>query len=297
MAKKLKDPHRPSNPRSQWKKEEEFTLCGWNACMLAFERRPTDIRRFFFSKERSSSVGAIKKWCSEHKLPYRELDAESLNKVAGSLHHEGIVLVVRPVRMENIHTLVERGLPQDGLLVALDRVGNVHNVGAILRSCAYFGATGLLIALKEGQALMTPAAARTAEGAMELVPVYECPDLPSALRDLRARKIFVLGTDPTAERSLHEVELTFPCVVALGNEHEGLSEQVKGRCDALVRIPGSSKPSLQSLNVSVAAGVILAELRRRQALNPKSKVEHGLDRKSLNSDKSNLPSRSGRGPR
>lgn len=240
-------------------------MCGWNACMQAFDRRPKEIRRFFFSKERSASVGAVKKWCSEHKLPYRELDAESLNKAAGSLHHEGVVLVVRPLRRENVHNLVERGLPQDGLLVALDRVGNVHNVGAILRSCAYFGAIGLIIGLKEGQALMTPAAARTAEGAMEIVPIYDCPDLPSALRDLRARKAFVLGADPAAERSLYEIELTFPCVVVMGNEQEGLSEPVKKRCDVLVRLPGhgNSKPALQSLNVSVAAGVILAELRRR----------------------------------
>lgn len=242
-------------------------MCGWNACMQAFERRPKEIRRFFFSKERSSSVGAIKKWCSEHKLPYRELDAESMNKAAGSVHHEGVVLVVRPLRRENIHVLIERGLPQDGLLVALDRVGNVHNVGAILRSCAYFGAIGLLIGLKDGQALMTPAGARTAEGAMEIVPIYECSDLPSALRDLRARKAFVLGADPDAEQSIYDVKLTFPCVAVVGNEHEGLSEQVKKRCDALVRIPGTgnSKAPLQSLNVSVATGVMLAELRRRQA--------------------------------
>lgn len=267
MAKELSDREgRPSpQSRSQWIKEQEFVLCGWNACMRAFEHRPQGIRRVFFSKERSHMIGAIKKWCGTHKLPYRQLDAESLNKAAGSVHHEGIVMVVRPLQRETSHSLMQRKLPPEGVLVALDRVGNVHNVGAILRSCAYFGAMGLLVGLEEGQALMTPAAARTAEGAMESVPVYECSDLPSALRDLHARKAFVVGADLNADRSLYETEVPFPCVVVMGNEQEGLSERVKQRCDVLVRVPASSpSSSMQSLNVSVATGVILAELRRRK---------------------------------
>lgn len=256
---------RPQKPpsRAKWIKEREFVLCGWNACMQAFDRRPQDIRRVYFSKERSHLVGAIMKWCGKHKLPYRLLDVESLNKAAGSIHHEGIVMVARPLPRETSHDLLQRELPPDSVLVALDRVGNVHNVGAILRSCAYFGVAGLLVGLEEGQALMTPAAARTAEGAMESVRVYECSDLPSTLRDLHARKGFVLGADLNADRSLYETEIPFPCALALGNEQEGLSERVRKRCDALVRIPSPSS-SMQSLNVSVAAGVILAELYRRK---------------------------------
>ena len=253
---------RPS-PKSRWIKEQEFVLCGWNACTEAFARRPQEIRRVFFSKERSHLVGAITKWCGSHKLPYRLLDMESLNKAAGSIHHEGIVMVVRPLPRETGHDLLQREVLPESVFVALDRVGNVHNVGAILRSCAYFGAVGLLVGLEEGQGLMTPAAARTAEGAMEIVRVYECSDLPSTLRDLHARKVFVVGADLNADRSLYETEVPFPCVVVMGNEQEGLSERVRKRCDALVRVPSPSA-SMQSLNVSVAAGVILAELYRRK---------------------------------
>lgn len=263
MAKDVSNGEPRPKPKSQWIKEQEFVLCGWNACMQAFERRPQEIRRVFFSKERSHLVGAIMKWCAKHKLPYRLLDIESLNKAAGGIHHEGIVMVARPLPRETGHDLLRRGLAPGSVLVALDRVGNVHNVGAILRSCAYFGAVGLLVGLEEGQALMTPAAARTAEGAMETVRVYECSDLPSTLRDLHARKAFVIGADLNADRSIYETEATFPCVVVLGNEQEGLSERVRKRCDALARIPSTSS-SMQSLNVSVAAGVILAELNRRK---------------------------------
>ena len=93
------------------------------------------------------------------------------------------------------------------------------------------------------------------------MPVYDSSDLSSTLRDFRAEKVFVLGADIRQSQSLYETEVIFPCVLVLGNEQEGLSERVKKRCDALVSVPGSG--NMESLNVSVAAGVILAELYRR----------------------------------
>lgn len=170
-------------------------------------------------------------------------------------------MVVRPIRLQPVRPLVKRGLSRTGILLALDRVSNTHNVGAILRSCAYFGAEGMLIALEQDQAMITPSMARTAEGALEIVPVFDCTDLSSALRDFRAGQTFVVGADPQSNRSLYETDVSFPCVVVLGNEREGLSPRVKRRCDVLVRVPGGE--ALQSLNVSVAAGIILAELSRR----------------------------------
>lgn len=251
---------------SQRIKEEEFTVCGWNACLRVFERRPRDIRRVFFSKERARELRDVKKWCQSRRLPYRQLDSESLNKVAASVHHEGVAMVVRPLPVTPAHRLVKQGLSQTGILVALDRVSNSHNVGAILRSCAYFGVEGFLTAReRQGPAIASSSMARTAEGALEIVPIFDCSDLPSALRDLKARHVFVLGADPGSDRSLYDTEVTFPCVVVLGNERDGLSPEVKRRCDALARIPGDE--AMPSLNVSVAAGVILAELARRKLKN------------------------------
>jgi len=268
MSKQTDSAGRPvRKTRARRIKEEEFTLCGWNACMRAFAKRPQDIRRVFFSRERSSALREVKQWCSSHKLPYRELDEVSLSKAAGGVHHEGMVMVVRPLRPAPVHRLGKTGLPADGVLVALDRVSNTHNVGAVLRSCAYFGVDGLLLAPGPEQAVITPSAARTAEGALELVPLYHCTDLPSALRDFKARagKPFVLGADPDGGRPLYEIEVSFPCVLVLGNEQQGLSGRVKRRCDSLARIPGNG--GMQSLNVAVAAGIILAHLARRKPGN------------------------------
>ncbi len=238
-------------------------MYGWNACQAVFEHRPEAILRAFFSRARSSQVGSLKRWCAAHKLPFRELDEDSLNQVAASVHHEGVVMVVRPRAPQPAFGLVRKGLPADGLVMALDRVTNPHNFGAILRCCGFFDVAGLVTSSEGGAALPTPSAARMAEGALETVPIYLAADLASTLRDFHERRVFVLGADLAAEPSLYDTRVRFPCVAVLGNEQEGLSDRVQARCDAVVKIPGGG--ALQSLNVGVAAGIVLAELRRRLA--------------------------------
>lgn len=232
--------------------------------MRLFEKRPEDIFRLFFNEECSGRLSPVKKYCSSKKLPYRQLTNEDLKKVAASIHHEGIVMVVRPPGVQSAYTLLQNKLKSKSVLVALDQIENTHNVGAILRACSFFGVSGLIMSPVEKQALVTPSAARMAEGGLESVPLYETSDLPSLLRDFKSRKITVIGADPSAKCSLYDTEISFPCVVALGNEREGLSQRVKKRCDLLLKIPGEG--NMQSLNVAVGAGVILAELHRRKLI-------------------------------
>ena len=245
-------------------KEQEFTVYGFNACLAVFKNRPEDIRRVFFSSERSSVLASVKRWCQKNKLPYRELDLKSLYKVAASAHHEGVVMVVKPKVLPSAHGLLRNPVAKDAVLMALDRVGDTHNLGAILRSSAFFGVAGLIVGDHEDQAKVTSSASRMAEGAAEMVPMYQSSDLASALRDLREKKVFVIGADASAGKSLYETKIPFPCIVVVGNENQGLTEKVKKRCHALVQVPGAK--DMQSLNVSVATGVILAELSRRKSL-------------------------------
>jgi len=118
-------------------------------------------------------MSKVKEWCSRHKLPYRKLDQESLNKVASSVHHEGAVMVVKPLKQPSVHDWVKAGLAKHQFALALDRVENSHNVGAILRSCAYFGAEGLLVGLGENATAVNSSAVRMAEGALEIVSIEE----------------------------------------------------------------------------------------------------------------------------
>ncbi len=271
MPKDPSDKSKPGKPlhtgsRSP-RKEREFTVYGWNACQRVFETRPQDILRVLFSQSRSHQLKKMKLWCSSHKLPYRKLDQESLNKVAASVHHEGCVIVVRPLKQPSVYDWVHAGLKKNQFAMALDRVENPHNVGAILRSCAYFGAQGLLVGLGENVTVVNSSAVRMAEGALEMVPVYECNSLPSILRDLKAQGVFIVGADPSAAKGLFQMKLRYPCIMVVGHEQEGLSTPVKKRCDALVRIPGSG--DMESLNVSVAAGILLGELSRHSQTSKK----------------------------
>ena len=259
--KKFKKTH-SDRDRANYKKQEEFTLYGWNACMSAFKKRPESLLRLFYSRTRGSQLKEVKVWCAEKKLPFRQLDQESLNKVASGTHHEGLVMVVRPRPCDSVHRLIRANFPEKGLVVALDGIDNPHNQGAILRSCAYFSTQGLVLPKSGTVTGITSSAARMAEGGWESVPVYRNTDLSSTLRDFRQKGWYVVGADPDAKESLNSVKITFPVVLVLGNEQEGLSDPVKRRCDRLVNIPG--KGEIQSLNVSVAGGIILAELDRRR---------------------------------
>ncbi len=238
-------------------KETEFTVYGWNACHQIFIKRPQDILRVFFNKDRMSQIQELLKWCRQNRLPYRQLDAESLNKVAAGVHHEGIVIVAKPLKFLSAHTLTRNGLGKESLMVALDGVDNSHNVGAILRSCAFFGCDGLILPTGSSRSPISSSLARTAEGALEWVTIYNCKSMPSTLRDLKNKGVYILGMDSKAKQSLYNVKVKRPCVLVFGNEQAGLSSAVKGRCNNLVRIPGQEP--IESLNVSVAAGVALAK--------------------------------------
>ena len=176
-------------------------------------------------------------------------------------------MVVRPLQQPSIYDWVQAGLKKNDFALALDRVENPHNVGAILRSCAYFGAKGLVADVGEAASAVNSSVARMAEGALEMVPLLECKSLPSVLRDLKAQNVFIVGADPASKQGLYDLKLRWPCIMVVGNEQEGLSAPVKRRCDALVRIPGAG--DMQSLNASVAAGVLLAELSRKAPRQPK----------------------------
>ena len=177
-------------------------------------------------------------------------------------------MVVRPRPCDSVHKLIRSSIPENGLIVALDGIDNPHNQGAILRSCAYFAIKGLVVPGSGMVTGITSSAARMAEGGWESVPVYNSSDLSSSLRDCREQGWWVIGADPNAKESLSSAKIKFPAVLVLGNEQEGISDRVKRRCDTLVSIPGTGE--LQSLNVSVAAGIMLAELDQRRKGGKKS---------------------------
>lgn len=248
---------------------DEQSVYGVKAALALIERRPDDVLRLHYRKDRRAQLKGVLAWAASKRLPYRELDEDSLKKVAGGSHHEGVVVIAKPLRFtafdaggavprqEQVGSQPARPPPRP-LWVAVDGVENPHNLGAILRSCAFFGADGVLVGGASPGDKVNQAAIRIAEGGAEYVRVTAAADLAQVLTSLGLNGWAVLGLE-TDGSPLPRSRPARPVMLVLGHEHEGLRPLIRQACSAVHRIPGAGP--LASLNVSVAAGVALALLQ------------------------------------
>jgi RNA methyltransferase, TrmH family len=234
------------------KKQAAERVYGLSAALAAFEQRPEQVISIAHTRDVRREVADMLREAARRRIAYREVDDDALAEMADSVHHEGVCLLVRTERGMELGELVER-TGDRGLIVALDEVQNPHNLGAVLRSAAYFGAFGLLVAADKK---LTPSARRIAEGGAEHVPVVSVASLPSALKLLADDGFAIVGADTRAKLQLRTFKWPKRAVLVLGHEREGLSKPVRTACNTLVRIEGTQ--AVESLNVSVAAGVLLA---------------------------------------
>jgi len=222
--------------------------------------RPRDVLHIAHTPEARREVADLLREAARLRLPYREVESEELGRIAGTLHHEGICLQVKPRLPVHITDLV-RALGKGGFVVALDNVLNPHNIGALLRSAAYFGATGMLVG-SDVERSLTPATVRIAEGGAEHVPVCFVSDMSDALDRLTSAGAEIVGADAHEGLPLAETHFAARSVLVLGSERSGLSSNVHKRCTKRVRIAGAGH--IESLNVSVAAGIVMAHAASQQ---------------------------------
>jgi 23S rRNA (guanosine2251-2'-O)-methyltransferase len=195
-------------------------------------------------------------------LSILEVPRADLDRLAGGALHQGMALQVPPyeyaVAEDVLAAARDSGSPP--LLVALDGVTDPRNLGAVVRSAAAFGAHGLLVPQRRS-AGMTAVAWRTSAGTAARLPVARVTNLVRTLKDCAASGLMVVGLDAGGSMSLDSFPLaTGPLVLVLGSEGRGLSRLVRETCDAAVSIPMAGP--VESLNASVAAGVVLAEVAR-----------------------------------
>jgi TrmH RNA methyltransferase len=243
---------------------KELRLCGLAAVQARFARDPGSVQRLFYEAALGQRVGALCKVLALAKKAYRQVEAAELEKVAGSIHHGGIVAVVTPapLRTPSETELAAWAKAGDAVLV-LDRVGNAHNLGALARSAAFFGVTRIVIPDHPAAARPTDAAHRVAEGGLECVEVLLVKDLIAHVRALSAAGYDVVGAATRGGRpDVAARGGSRPVALVLGNEEHGVTSMVAAACTRLVTIPGSGK--VESLNVSVAGAVLMWELLARR---------------------------------
>ncbi len=193
-----------------------------------------------------------------------EVSRPELDRLTNGAMHQGIALQVPPYEYAHPDDLLEAaaGTGEPPLIVALDGVTDPRNLGAVIRSAAAFGANGVLLPQRRSAGI-TAVAWRTSAGTAAKLPVAIATNLTRQLRAMAAEGLMIVGLDADGTMELDGLELaTSPLVVVVGSEGRGLSRLVKEACDATVSIPMAA--GVESLNASVAAGVVLAEVARRR---------------------------------
>ena len=200
--------------------------------------------------------------CRERGIPVRFEPRAQLDRAAGSAAHQGVVAFGSAERYATLEQTAAGG----GLHVVLDGVEDPHNLGAIVRTAHAAGAAAVVIPERRSAGL-TETVARAAAGALAYLPVVRVVNISRALEELKERGYWIYGLDERGEQSYDHATFAAPAAFVLGSEGRGLHQNVGRHCDALVSIPMSPGPTggIASLNVSVAAGVVLFEWRRRQA--------------------------------
>jgi len=201
-----------------------------------------------------------------HRVPRLDID-----RSLGDVRHQGVVARVAAARYADADELLDQletkiGTDDPPLVLGLDGVEDPRNMGSILRTAECSGAHGIFIAERRAVGL-TSVVAKVAAGAIEYVPVARVTNLSRLIEQLKERNIWVVGAAAEATQLYTDWDWQLPSAIFLGSEGHGLHRLVREHCDTLVRIPVSGK--LESLNVSVAAGVLLYEARRQRTLNLK----------------------------
>ena len=193
---------------------------------------------------------------------------DTLDGMAQGGTHQGVVArlaAAAPLDEDDLEALLDR-LQAPPLLLVLDGVQDPHNLGACLRSADAAGAAAVIVP-RDRAAGLTPVVRKVAAGAAETVPLVAVVNLARTLRGLQERGVWLVGTDDTAERTLYDADLAGPVAVVMGSEGEGLRRLTRDSCDQLVSIPMAG--AVESLNVSVATGIVLFEAVRQRSAKKK----------------------------
>jgi 23S rRNA (guanosine2251-2'-O)-methyltransferase len=237
---------------------------GLHTVRVLLTRTPARVRRVLLVGGKDAGrLAEIRTIAARSGIQVTTVDEATLDKLAEGGRHQGVLaeVVARPGDPE---TQLEEALEAASgppLLLVLDGVQDPHNLGACLRSADAAGVAAVIVP-RDRAAGLTPVVRKVAAGAAETVPLVSVVNLARTLRELKERGIWLTGTDDSADKSLYDVDLTGPLALVMGSEGEGMRRLTRECCDQLVSIPMGG--AVESLNVSVAAGVVLFEAVRQR---------------------------------
>jgi 23S rRNA (guanosine2251-2'-O)-methyltransferase len=241
---------------------DRFT--GIHAVREALEAGSTFDRIVIAKGRQDSRIEDIVQLARERGVTVRFEDRGQLDRLANSRDHQGVVAIAAARAAATLEDILERAnhsKGQQGLIVLLDGVEDPHNLGAVVRTALAAGAHGIVIPERRAAGL-TDTVARASAGALAHLPVAKVTNIPRTMEELKEAGYWLVGLDEEGEKRYTEVDYTPPTGIVMGGEGKGLHELTRKRCDFVVSLPTSGP--VKSLNVSVAAGVLLFEAVRQR---------------------------------
>jgi len=206
-------------------------------------------------------IQKIAQLCRETGVPLRPIPRDQLTRLAKTANHQGVVAVTAEKKYEDVENILARKRAQHAFLLVLDGIEDPHNLGAIIRTAEGAGADGIVIPERRAVGV-TPTVVKASAGASEHLPIARVTNLGRALEYLKSRNIWTVGLDERGSQLYDQIDYKMDCALVSGAEGHGLHEQVRKKCDFLVSIPMLGK--LPSLNVSVAAAIVMYEVARQR---------------------------------
>ena len=241
---------------------QEQRIYGLNACLALFAHRPDAVRKVWLLESRIPALKPVLAHCVRQRLGYTVVEADDLERLSGSAHHEGVVFGAMPAPELTLSNWLRELAPGPQLAIWLDGVGNPHNLGAILRSAAHFGVAGVLFP-RESTLTLAGSAARVAEGGAEVVPVVRMGRDDNAMAQLQSAGFTMAATVARGGQSLYATSLPGRLVLLMGAEQTGVDPALARASALKLVVPGTG--AVESLNVASATSVLLSEWARQQS--------------------------------
>ncbi len=239
-------------------------IYGINAVAEALQARGRAFSWVAVSKERHDlRLQRVVEESRKQGVAVRFVSRAELDQMAGNNAHQGVVAVTSAKQYNDLDDVVEAKRGEHSLLVVLDGVEDPHNLGAVIRTADAAGADAVIIPERRA-ASVTAIVAKASAGASEHLPMAKVTNIARTLEELKAKNIWTVGLDERGPQSYDSLDYNMDCAIVLGAEGKGIHQLVARKCDFLVSIPMLGKVS--SLNVSVAAGVILYEIVRQRRI-------------------------------
>ena len=218
---------------------------------------------YILKSESSGPVRAIKEAAYKRGIPVNQVDPKVLDRMAVTRNHQGVIAVAAEWKYATIDQILQKSKARNepAFFVLLDGVEDPQNLGSIIRTAEAAGAHGLIIPERRAVGL-TAAVSRASAGAVEYLPVARVTNLTKTIRELKKAGLWFTGVEMDGKLELYQADLSGPIGLILGGEGRGISRLVAEECDQMVRLPMWGR--VNSLNVSVASGIALYEVRRKR---------------------------------